>query len=144
MFTITDQDRKLRQLGQSWKVRCELGLAQDHPANYPMKTYASREEEILESSLKTILRNRTELLRLVSRKDDKPLVAVVVSQKAIEEAMAGTRMKVMSEQNVRKLIHRYVSEDFVISQLNVNFEGGKRGLTVRGHNYTSFFLSVAE
>ncbi len=145
MFTVTDEDRKLRDEGHSWKARCELALSQDHPSNYPMQSDGSRSERILKDSLKTILRERTELIRLRYRQDrDLPCeVAVTVSQRAIVEAMAQTRMKVMSELNVRKLIYRFLSDDFEVSRLQVDFEG-RGGLTIVGHRYTSFFLRVME
>ena len=145
MFTVTDEDRKLRKEGQSWKVRCELGLSQDHGANYPTPRGDSREEEILASSLKDILKERTELIRLRYRQDREPnLVSVTISQRAIEEAMAEACMTVMSERNVRRLIYSYISLDFGISTLLINFPGTGRHLTMPGHNYTHFYLSLME
>ncbi len=145
MFTVTDEDRKLREEGEWWRASCELGLIQDAHHD-PLKTYDTREEEILKSSLQTILRERTALLRLIYRqgreRNGNPVVAVTVSHQSVVKAMSSTRMTVMSEQNVRKLIYRYISEEFVISDLRINFQGGSGGLTIRGHAYTSFFLTI--
>ncbi len=147
MFTITDEDRKLRKEGKSWKAKCENNLYQDQN-QFPVETWSSkREEEILMKSLGAILQERTALLRFIYRKGESrlhPRVAVTVSQRAVAEAMANTRMKVINEQNVRKLIYHYISEDIEISNLSVNFQGGNGGLTMRGHAYTSFFLIIRD
>lgn len=144
MFTITDEDRKLREEGEAWRKQCELNLVLGLTGLPQLGTDKSRREAILRASFEETLRDRTALLRRIyrlSERDDAPRVWVTVSQRAVDEALAGTRMKVMSEQNVRKLIHRYISDDFEVSHLHVNFQGGP-GLTVHGYYYTSFSLTI--
>ena len=68
---------------------------------------------------------------------------VIVSQRAVEEAMAGTRMKLMNKKNVLKLIQRYVSDDFVATSLLVDRDGGDlAGNTLPGQRYTEFLLTI--
>ncbi len=146
MFTITDEDRKLRDEGRSWRARCQFNLTQDH-LQFVHKQGKNREETILMNSFGAILQERTAIARLMYRENKRPgyvpFVRVIVSQRAVEEAMANTRMKVMNKKNVLKLIHRFVSDDFVVTNLLVDRDGGDlAGNTKRGQRYTEFFLTV--
>lgn len=144
MFTVTDEDRKIRKEGEAWRAKCKRGIMDDDPSHEPIRTYKSQEEGILASSLSRILWGRTSLLRFKLRQGESTpfRVHVTVSQRALEEAMAETRMKVMSEKNVRKLIYRYISEDFKVDNILIDFPGTGRHLTIPGNSYTSFYLSV--
>lgn len=146
MFTITDEDRKLREEGRSWRARCQFNLTQDHDM-FVHKEGKNREETILMNGFGAILQERTTLVRIMYREDKRPgcvpMVRVIVSQRAVEEAMANTRMKLMNKQNVLKLIRRFVSDDFVVTNLLVDRDGGElAGNTKQGQPYTQFFLTI--
>lgn len=146
MFTITDEDRQLRKEGQSWRAKCEFNLIQHHDM-FVHKQGKNRDETILMNSFGAILQERTTLARLMYRQDKRPgyvpLVRVIVSQRAVEEAMAGTRMKLMNQKNVLKLIYRYVSSDFMVTSLLVDCDGGDlTGNTLPGKRYTEFLLVI--
>lgn len=148
MFTVTDEDRRLRAEGQSWRKRCQANLVQESERfvyQERPKDDSGREDAILHNSLGTILQERIALLRLIYREDRlqmTPEVRVLVSQRAIEEAMGSDHAMTMSEEDVRALISSFISEDFRVSDLIVGFDGTGRSLTCKGMRYTEFYLAI--
>lgn len=150
MFTITDEDRALREEGQNWRERCKANLTQ-HPEKFTYRELVGADDHergraIYRNSFGAILQERTALVRRLFRADHRPgkeaLVRVLVSQRAVEEALAEVGLQGATDENVRRLIASFVSDDFVIQHLRVNYMAGTGGLEVPMKHYTSFMLAI--
>ena len=146
MFELTDEDRRFQTVEIGWRESCKLNLVQD-AEKFTYWRHESREESILRNSFGAVLQERTALSRLMFRMNWQTryghLIHVLVSQRAVEEAMAQTRMKAMSRRNVRKLISLYVSDDFEVTSLEIDYDGSESGgYTLPGERYTSFYLHI--